>query len=256
MNLFTLECPHCKATLDVEDGLDTFYCKYCGAKLIVESMSDDSLNARVRLKEMEHEERLQDAEYEYKRFKMLHKAKEERSNTRFAFIILGLMALPCILYFGGVSCSHNMHVSDLERIEASIQSDIMAGDYDSALIKTNQLRLDDHYSNEQTQSWDKKREMYIDIINEKKRESDANNPDNVYAPKSSKAFGDLTGEEAKAAFEAAGFTNIELIQVDGSAGWFRKANLVEHINFAGKTDFTTEDYCKKDSRITIYYFAE
>lgn len=93
MNLFTLECPHCKAALDVEDGLDTFYCKYCGSKLIVEGMSGDSLDARVRLREMEHEERLQDAKYEYKRFKKLHKAKEERSNSRFVLLVLGLTAL-------------------------------------------------------------------------------------------------------------------------------------------------------------------
>lgn len=256
MNLFTLECPNCKASLEIEDGIDSFYCRYCGAKLLVEGMSGDSLNARVRLKEMEHEERLQDAEYEYKRFKLLHKAKEERHSWVIIFILLAVLGVPSFLYFGSVSCSHNTHVAELERIEADIQSDIMAGDYDSALVKTNQLRLDDRYSTEQTQSWDKKREMYIDIINEKKRESDANNPDNVYAPKSSKAFEDLTGEEAKAAFEGAGFTNIELVQVDGNAGWFRKANLVEHINFAGKTDFTTEDFCKKDSRITIYYYAE
>lgn len=170
-------------------------------------------------------------------------------------MILGLMALPAILYFGGISCSHDMHVSELERIETEVQADISAGDYDSALMKANQLRLDDEYSTEQTQSWDKKREAYIDIIKEKKRESDAANPDNAYAPKSSRAFGDLTGEEAKAAFENAGFTNIELIQIDGNAGWFRRANLVEHINFAGKTEFTTEDYCKKDSRITIYYYV-
>lgn len=218
-------------------------------------MSGDSLDARVRLKEMEHEERLQDAKYEYKRFKILHKAKGERSNTRFAFMIIVLMALPCVLYFGGVSCSHNTHVSELERMEAEVQADISDGDYDSALMRVNQLRLDDGYSTEQTRSWDKKREMYVDIINEKRRESDANNPDNAYAPKSSQAFGDLTGEGAKAAFENAGFTNIELIQVDGNAGWFREANLAEHINFAGRTEFTPEDYCKKDSRITIYYYA-
>ena len=252
MNLFTLECPHCEAALDIEDGLDTFYCKYCGSKLVVEGMSGDALDARVRLKEMEHEERLQDAEYEYKRFKMLHKAKEEHRNALIGFLLMAVLAVP----FGSMSCSHSMHVSELERIESEIQADISAGDYDSALMRTNELRLDDDYSSEQTESWDKKREMYIDIINEKKRESDANNPENVYAPKSSRDFGGLTGEEAKSAFEDAGFTNIELIQVGGSAGWFKKANLVEHINFAGKTDFTTEDYCKKDSRITIYYYAE
>ena len=217
-------------------------------------MSGDSLKAHLRLKELEHEEKLQDAEYEYKRFKMLHKSEEERSGRRALWMVSAVALLFFILFFGGASCSHNMHVSELERIEAEVQADITAGDYDSALMKTNQLRLDDHYSDEQTRSWDKKREMYIDIINEKRREGDANNPDNIYAPKSSKDFKALTGDEAKELLESVGFTNVEMIQVEGKAGWFRKEGSVEHVNFAGKTDFTTEDYCKKDSKITIYYY--
>lgn len=25
-----LKCPNCNAALEIENGLDTFYCKYCG----------------------------------------------------------------------------------------------------------------------------------------------------------------------------------------------------------------------------------
>lgn len=30
MELKSLFCPNCGASLEVEDGLDTFFCKYCG----------------------------------------------------------------------------------------------------------------------------------------------------------------------------------------------------------------------------------
>lgn len=106
------------------------------------------------------------------------------------------------------------------------------------------------------QFWGKKRGAHIDIINEKKYESDANNPENMYALKSSFVFGDLTGEEAKVAFEVIGFTNIALVQVGENAGWLKKVNLVEHTNFAGKMELTTEDCRKKDGRITIYCYAD
>ena len=32
MEFVTLKCPNCGASIDIEDGIDTFYCKYCGYK--------------------------------------------------------------------------------------------------------------------------------------------------------------------------------------------------------------------------------
>ena len=58
MEMFQLKCPHCGAELEAEDGLETFYCKYCGGKIILEGQSGDVIDAKVRIKELEHEKRM------------------------------------------------------------------------------------------------------------------------------------------------------------------------------------------------------
>ena len=264
--MISLECPKCHGTISIEsDQIDqrVYKCSYCGAQLVAD-IRPEGIEARIRLKEMEHEERLVnrefeheeklvDKELEHEKFKILQKDKQDKRDNRFIFILLACMALPAFFYFPYVSCSHNANVSELERLENEIQQDILEENYDSAALKANQLRLDDHYSDKQTESWDEKREYYQQMIAEKRRESDINNPDNILAPKSSADLQGVTGEEAKAIFTDAGFTNIEMKMVSGHAGWPWQKNLVDHINFGGKTEFTIEDYCNKDSKITIYY---
>lgn len=41
---------------EIEDGLDTFYCTFCGTKVIFESQSNAAYRAKVELKEMQHDE--------------------------------------------------------------------------------------------------------------------------------------------------------------------------------------------------------
>ena len=265
MEMVSLKCPSCNAALYVEDGLDTFYCKYCGAHIVLNGMDPVIVDAKLRMKEMDHEEwmqheehehleRFQEAEHKQERFRIKREPGENRTFLLtmlgcgiFMLILLGIFYLP--------KCSHDTALSDLQKTEVEVQQAISAGDYDLALMKANELRCSDNWSKEDARIWDDKREGYIKLIEEKKKESAANNPDYGYAPRSSKSFKDLTGEEAKATFESAGFTNFEMIEVEGNAGWFKKENLVEHINFGGKSEFTTDDYCKKDARITIYYYS-
>ena len=173
MNLLELECPNCNATLDIEDGLDVFYCKYCGTKLLVEGMSGDSLSARVRLKELEHEERLREADYDQRRFELEHQSKQKRNKLKYALILAGILILLIVALAGGVQISHRQNVANLERLETEIQADIMAGNYDSALLKTNDLDLHDNYSWDEERIWDQKREMYVDMINEKKHTTES-----------------------------------------------------------------------------------
>lgn len=66
-------------------------------------------------------------------------------------------------------------------------------DYDEALVKANQLRLDDDFSYSEEASWDEKREQYIKLIENLKRQSDLENPDILFAPKSSSDMKRLTG---------------------------------------------------------------
>ena len=69
MEVHQLKCPNCNANLEIEDDLDTFFCKYCGSKLVVTGRDEAVIKAKAdvalaekhletnRLK-YEHEERM------------------------------------------------------------------------------------------------------------------------------------------------------------------------------------------------------
>ena len=99
MKLISLQCPHCNATIEVQDGLDTFYCNYCGNKIMLDGMSDAAYQAKVQIKGMEHEERMQAMEY-------AEHEKKLKSLYRFyggIFIILAFLLVISILMVG-ISC--------------------------------------------------------------------------------------------------------------------------------------------------------
>lgn len=47
MNFVQMKCPNCGANLDVETGIDSFFCKYCGTKIIVEGQSKTAYTAKT-----------------------------------------------------------------------------------------------------------------------------------------------------------------------------------------------------------------
>ena len=55
---YSLKCPHCGGNLEVNGELSIFYCQFCGTKIKTEKVSNNEL----RLREMEHEERMKDKE--------------------------------------------------------------------------------------------------------------------------------------------------------------------------------------------------
>ena len=71
MELKSLNCPNCGANLDVENGLDTFYCKYCGYKIVIDGQSDAAYDAKVKIKDMEHKERLEDKKNEQEKYRIM-----------------------------------------------------------------------------------------------------------------------------------------------------------------------------------------
>lgn len=64
-----LKCPNCNAALEIENGLDTFYCKYCGYKILLNGQSKAAYRAKTRIKEMEHDERMADKQLEHEKIK-------------------------------------------------------------------------------------------------------------------------------------------------------------------------------------------
>ncbi len=76
MEFIKLFCPYCGGQLSIENGIDTFYCQHCGGKIILSGQDKNTLNAKVKLKEFEHKERLQDAEHK-------HQERVQKSNQEY-----------------------------------------------------------------------------------------------------------------------------------------------------------------------------
>jgi len=62
--------------------------------------------------------------------------------------------------------------SELREIVIEIQEDVTNEDFDSALLKANQLYLDGDFKKDDKKKWDERREEYIRIINEAKEKAE------------------------------------------------------------------------------------
>lgn len=47
MEFIQMKCPNCSADLEVENGLDSFYCKYCGTKILLSGQSSAAYAAKT-----------------------------------------------------------------------------------------------------------------------------------------------------------------------------------------------------------------
>lgn len=100
MKLLTLKCPNCGSSLEIENGIDIFFCKYCGHKIMLEDQSPEAINAKVSIKGMEHKERLVDKEHEQERYKLMMKEKQKKHDDKMVLLVMCMMffvALICII---------------------------------------------------------------------------------------------------------------------------------------------------------------
>ena len=99
MELKSLYCPNCGAAVKLVDGLDTFYCQYCGYQIHLEGMSDEAYKARTKVKQMEHEERMQDKKDAYGRFEGEMEDKSDKRMWIFWAVGMGLLIFAMIALF-------------------------------------------------------------------------------------------------------------------------------------------------------------
>lgn len=262
MQFVKMKCNNCGAQLNVDlDNLQAS-CPYCSQKLMIDF---DQL-AWV-LAEKEKTKRAVEREaYETLRTKMSyeHESKEKDKDWKKKAIVAIGIVLVCFFiyyyvptrYFGSLEKKHNQKVAYLQQLESEIEANIKDKDYDSALIKANKLYCDDNWSSEQIATWNAKRESFIKIIEEKKREQDLKDPNNIFMPVSSSKFNGKRYSDVVDQLEGLGFTNISTQIASESPGLFDKNDSVEHILVGGKTEFTAEDYFNKDIPIIIYYYSK
>lgn len=97
MKIVQLRCPSCGAVLEAEDGLEVFFCKYCGQRIVLSVQSPAALNAKVAVKRMAHDERMQmnDLDHETEMYKL--KMEEKRRKDVQSMIAIAVCIILIIL---------------------------------------------------------------------------------------------------------------------------------------------------------------
>lgn len=184
MKLHTLKCINCGAALEIEDGIDTFFCKYCGYKIIIEELGEASINAKVQLKKMEHQERMRDKQYEQERYKFDKKEqyKIKKITRKSRSSLLAILACVVVLiwvfsYFNSIEKKSIKEEQQLQDTVNEIMIDIDNGDYDEAYIKANSLHYTSDWSNEIEDKWDNTRKALLEKIEQAEKQSSDNKVD-------------------------------------------------------------------------------
>ena len=166
MELKSLFCPNCGASLEVEDGLDTFFCKYCGYKILLQGQSKAAYDAKVRVKHMEHKERLQEKRDAQERYRMEFKQKDERRTLAIVFGIFGAIIAMCLIISAVGNAGAKKQEQELQAIVDQIMIDIENEDFAAAYVKANSLYWDDSWTSEGEDKWDATRKEIIKQIEE------------------------------------------------------------------------------------------
>jgi len=185
MKLISLSCPNCGGELEIEDGIDTFYCKYCGHTIIMTELSDEYVKAKTKLKREEiradvkqkffaHVERQTQTKAKQEKLRLEHKEREstrkhrtELSRNNTTSLIIVAVVLLLLLERGGLfNISSRLREKKLNKITAQIEEYIGEGNYDSA--RQEALKLNENAS---VTSWKDAASYYSDLIDEKEMEA-------------------------------------------------------------------------------------
>ena len=184
--LITVRCPHCGANLNVDDGLDTFYCQFCGTKIFLDELSDAAYDAKTKVKNMQHQETMADKKYDYKKFKIASKFRERSQDFKYAILFFVIPMLILSLMFGYMKASSNREEVKLQKIVEEVQEDIKNDDFDSAYVKAQSIVYTADWSNDIEKKCNNiRKELINQIIEEEKKVTGSSN----HKPEKSGLFG-------------------------------------------------------------------
>ena len=193
-------CPYCGASLVLEAGLSTFYCKYCGGRILV----DDSDKRNLELRKMEHAETMKklDNAHDFRAMEHIEKVQAEANlHERFRLeqknkggfrkgcvsiiliLVTGFVILMAIAAFTTSDrfksnstndadkakklAAHEKEIDRLTKIESEVLDEIAEGDFTNALVRANTI----HYNVPEVvgtwgagKKWDERREEIIKSI--------------------------------------------------------------------------------------------
>lgn len=194
-NIVPAICPQCGAQIKVDSQKEAAVCEYCNTPFVVDK-AINTYNVGNTTVVNQAKRGALTAFFDYKKEsdRLYHEGKEKsreflrnnpearRKNDRALrniIILWGGIVLLLFLLLGVISCSddkrRNQRLQQLQQNESQVLQSIKEEDYDTALFYANQLYVDD-MGTDAKEEWDERRERYIRLIEEKKANSEQNNP--------------------------------------------------------------------------------
>lgn len=193
MNMFQLKCPNCSADLEVENGIDTFFCKYCGTKIVLDGQNPSIVRSKITAKVIDKafDSKVEQASIASSERTTIEKIRsEERKESKkhgskiwkIALIVFGILAALFLIVASDLprdiqySLQHSAYAkqeaqeksAELNRLNDlfnEIQKDLEIKDYDSALIKTAGLRYSLSENSAEYRQWEATRTDLVNTIN-------------------------------------------------------------------------------------------
>lgn len=127
--VYSMTCPHCGATIDVDADVETTYCNYCGNKIYIDDNAK-KINKNInyhktyvdeaKIKKIESKERIRLEELAYKE-------REDRRNNKVFFICIGFLFLIMIVCFGLAEGSEQKNKPKEDEIEVPFSAEELEG---------------------------------------------------------------------------------------------------------------------------------
>lgn len=228
IQLISVKCPECGATLSIEEGRKTAFCTYCGAKILLHDDNEYTINindeAEVKYAETDQMVNL-------KRMEFIEKAAQDRKHVRKLKIIisLALAAIGIVMMTAGYGLGR------------------LTGDSDSGFYMLSLI------------GWFPLMGAAYIWLFSKDKDDDDDDPydDRIKVPSGISDYEKKSYQAIEAMFRGAGFTNISCVGLgDLSVGILKKPGRVDSITVNGKEVTSGGKKFPKDARVVISYHSQ
>ena len=87
MKTRVLKCPECNANLEIEDNLESCFCKYCGCQIFIDDEKQEyTINKNININKNVHKRYTDDADV----IRAKNEASEDSRNFKQVLIIWGI----------------------------------------------------------------------------------------------------------------------------------------------------------------------
>ncbi len=263
MKLESINCPNCNSLLEVEDDLDMFFCKYCGAKVILDNK--ERLKAKERIRRYQRDENIKKLDNDVKNREIEYKERvevlKEQNKRRKQFLNSFPEIILCVMTFmilGGWGLYYLVGKIKEDNEDKRVQAlyDVATeyyfeGKYESALQVANQIKYNADISESKAGDWKRSKATLIDSINKEIGKK----PELIQVAEKASYYEWKNYKDVEYEFQRMGFRNIitERENGDSLGTMLMKADLVYEISIDGDMSFKKGAEFYDNAMVVIRY---